>query len=239
MRKLQAGLLLTYTLCLSTVATAQPESERGVLNVELAIEEFLANLTFTHEKEGALSTYEVTSPEGTRFKLSEAEGLYTITSENGRAMPVSGDWSRRFQPTRVACGESREMAMAIIVHLAGYERIFNSLIGSIDGGRTARYEFSAPFTANQILDPMLEVLERANIYSKTKYEIIGPNVHRVQGQLMQPSDFDIYFKMEVGVVDDNLIMGFWHGTSDNPEVPLPEGERPCFAEGLVDWSRQH
>jgi hypothetical protein len=39
------------------------------------------------------------------------------------------------------------------------------MISSSDGGDTARYRFSAPFTADQILGPNLDIVEMAGIFN--------------------------------------------------------------------------
>lgn len=201
-----------------------------------AVESFLqeADMTFTLEQADGLSRYDVTTPGGRTFGLSKREDGYTFTLEETREpiLPLNGDWSRTIEPTRVDCG-SEEQAAFVILQLRRFEQILNAMIGSNDGGATAQYEFTAPFRADQLLDPSLEVLQMAEVFSETRYDVGGNNLHTAQGRFTQPSDFDIDFKAEIAVISEHLLIGYWHGAAESDTAA-----DPCRAEGFITWYRQ-
>jgi hypothetical protein len=198
-----------------------------------AVERFLAegDMTFTLDEADKLAVYNVTTADGYTFKLSETEDGYTFTLDEARgpATPQSGNWSRRFDPTRIDCSTNRDMRAAIQLMIGRFDELVNNFLGSTDGGRTAPYEFTAPFGAEQLLGRILEVLEMAEISSEVTYGSDGGYMHTAQGQLSQPSDFTVSFKMEL-FAGRCLIMGDWYGAAvDNPS---------CQAWGLVQWQRE-
>lgn len=214
-----AALLATALLLSAGAAWAQPTGGTGSIGDALTA----ADMTFTLEEAEAGKAYNVTTPGGYTFKLVETGDEMDLIVEDVLA-PRSGVWSFQVETGRVSCPVSATLEGLIPQLIESGRRSLARLMGSPDQGRSISMEFSEPFSIEQLLNPMAEALTLGG-GAGNDIEVRYPgwneeaNVHTFQGSL-RSDDAVTVFKGEIGVVSENLMMGWLTATNDFCSVQL-------------------
>lgn len=221
---LAAALLLLGALSSGSVAFALPDEAPDTLAQALEA----ADMTFLLEKVDGASTYDVATPDGYTFKLSEVEDRYTFTLLEATAgNPRSGLWFPSFYVDTVACPGKQQLAGQVHLMMGRMDEMLIPLMGGSRQAMTVPYEFEAPFYAKQLLAPIWRVMTMAEYHPSANYPASGQaNVFPFtleidSGQLLTA------VKGEIAVLSSEYIVGVWSGRN---------GE--CSASGLATWSRR-
>jgi len=186
-----------------------------------------AGMTARHGEVDGGSLYRVATAEGHTFELRAVENGYAFSAlKPGSGGPMSGLWSPSFYLDTVVCPGQERMAAQAQVAMAQLGRMLIPMMGGSRDAMAVPYEFESPFDANQLLEPLWQVMSMAEYAPSATYPASDRAGTFPFSLEMDRSRLLTAVWGEVAVVSSDYIVGVWSGRND-----------ACSASGLTTWLR--